>query len=77
MQHPAASQADRFRWTVLERFTKPRPNGIHESYVRVRCECGTKRAMSVSEFEQHRSYGCNRCKLRAIRQRGVESDYAR
>lgn len=73
------SDPDAFKWRELKRFVRKRPNGVNETCVRVKCQCeyGTERTMSVTEFEQRRSNACNRCKLKAIRAYGVESDYAK
>lgn len=66
-----------FRWRVIKQITRLRPDGRHEKYVQCACVCGTKRTMTLSSFEQRRSYACRGCHMREVRVRGVESDYAK
>jgi hypothetical protein len=65
------------RWVIVKRFSRRRGKGITERCVRVRCECGNERVMTLAVWQQRRTLGCKQCALRGFRTRGVESDYAR
>jgi hypothetical protein len=62
-----------FRWTELERLTRTRASGgrvYQRRCVRARCECGTVRVMSASEFKLRKTLCCNRCRLRRAQAEG-------
>lgn len=73
------SEPGAFKWRELRRFVRKRRNGVNETCVRAKCQCefGTERTMSLTQFKQHASLACNKCKLKQIRAHGVESDYAK
>ncbi len=78
VEHRVSDETVVPQWTIVERYRHRRPDGVREWYLRVRCDCGTERVMSVSDFDRKKSIRCNACRLAGIRASGgVESDYAK
>jgi hypothetical protein len=46
-------------------------------WVELECACGTKREMQLSTYEAQRPQSCKPCRLRALKRRGFEAEYAR
>lgn len=46
-------------------------------WVELECGCGTRRLMQEANYEAQRPQSCKACRLRALKKRGFEAEYAR
>jgi hypothetical protein len=46
-------------------------------WVELECGCGARRLMQEANYEAQRPQSCKACRLRALKKRGFEAEYAR
>lgn len=54
----------RRKWVIIARRVVRHPNGETYTQLRIRCDCGNERRMSLAEWRSGRAKQCNRCRMR-------------